>query len=106
MRHAARAEEARLTQVGPVLELVDHHEYARIELAMKRAAGGKRYDVGDADALERVDIGAIVDARRRKPVAAAVACEKHGLRTADAAEPERVRRIAPRRRDRLLSNVL
>ena len=44
---------------------------------MKRPAGGNRDDVGDAGALEGVDIGAIVDRRRREPVAPAVTGQEH-----------------------------
>ena len=80
MRHAARAEEGRLAQIGAIDELVDHHEHARIELPVERPAGGKRDDVGDAGPLQRVDVGAIVDRRRREPVAAAVPGEEDGVR--------------------------
>ena len=56
---------------------------------MERAAGGKSDDVGDADAFQGVDIGAIVDRRGRKAVAAAVAGEEHRLGRPHTAEAQR-----------------
>src|SRR5208337_130322 len=105
-RHASRAEEGGLAQIRAIDELVDHHEHARIEFAMERTAGGKRDDVGDAGALERVDIGAIVDRRRREPVAAAALNKKDGVSVPNAAEAQGVGRFAPRRRYVLLAQIL
>jgi hypothetical protein len=103
---AAAAEEGALAPVGPVHELVDEDEEPGIVLRLKGAAGGHRDQVGDAHALHGVDIGAIVDIRGRKPVPAPVAGQKDHLRCADAADPQHVGRLAPRRRDPLLPHLL
>ena len=96
----------RLPAKGAVDELVDEHEQARIELLLERAAGRNRDDVGDAGPLQRVDIGAVIDAGGRQRMAAPVPGQKHRFRRADPAEAQRVRRLAPGRRDALLANVL
>ena len=78
MRHRdmgdeAGAEEAFLAREGAVDELVRHHEGAGRQFFLQRAAGRDRDHVGDADALQGVDIGAVVDRGRRLDMAAAVA---------------------------------
>ena len=100
MRDAAGPEEAGLALERAVDELIGQHEQAGIEFALVGAAGGDGDDVGDAGALQRVDIGAVVDRRGREAVAAAVTGEEHHLRVADAAETQRVGRLAPGRRRR------
>ena len=52
-------------------------------LLLERAAGGERDEVGHARALERIDIGAVVDVGRRQPVAGVVARQKHDRQTGD-----------------------
>ena len=98
-----RAEVAGLALEGAVDELVGQHEQAGVELALVGAAGGDGDDVGDAGALERVDIGAIVDRRGRVAMAAAVAGEEHDFGLAEMAETQRVRRFAPGRCNALLA---
>ena len=90
MRDAAGSEEAGFAAERAVDELIGEHEQAGIEIAAVGAAGGDGDDVGHAGALERVDVGAIVDGRGAEAVAAAVAGEKHDLCVADAAETQRV----------------
>ena len=84
-------------------ELIRQHEQAGIKLALVGTAGGDGDDVGDAGALQRVDIGAIVDRGGREHMAAAVAGEKHHLGFAEASKTQRVRRLAPRRRHAFLA---
>ena len=55
------AEEALGAREGAIDELVDEHEGAGREILAQRAAGADRDQVGDAGALERVDVGAVVD---------------------------------------------
>ena len=86
MGDAAVAEEARTAQIGAVLELIDHHEHARIEIAVERSTGGNSDDVGDANPFQRIDIGAVIDGRRREAMPAAVASEEHRLRLPNASE--------------------
>ena len=106
MRDAAVAEEAGLAPIGAILELVDHHEHAGIELAVERAAGRERDDVGDAGPLQRVDIGAIIDRRGREAMAPAMARQEHRLRVAHPPEAQRVGGIAPGGGDSLFPQIL
>ena len=106
MRDAAGAEEARLARERAVDELVDQHEKAGIELLLEGAASGDGDDVGDAGPLERVDIGAIVDGRGRKPMALAVAGEEDAFGLAEPAEPQQVGRRSPRGLELLLAHDL
>src|ERR1043166_5801905 len=99
MRRAARAEEALVAGEGAVDELVDDDEIAGCHLLLQAADRRKRDDVGDAAALQRVDIGAEVDLRGRPRMAAAVARQEDHLLPAEAAEAELIRRGAERRCD-------
>ena len=106
MRDAALAEERALALVGAVDELVDQHEGAGRQFLLERAAGRERDEIGDAGALEHVDIGAVVDVGRRQPVALVVAREEHHRQAGDLADAQRRRRLAPRALDALLAHVL
>ena len=106
MRDAARAEERALAPVGAVDELVDQHEGAGRQLLLERAAGGERDEIGDAGALQRVDVGAVVDVGGRQPVALVVARQEHDRQAGDLADAQRRRRLAPRARHPLLAHVL
>ena len=106
MRDAALAEERTLALVGAVDELVDQHEGAGRQLLLERAAGRERDQVGDAGALEHVDIGAVVDVGGRQPVALVVARQEHHRQAGDLADAQRRRRLAPRARDALLAHIL
>ena len=105
MRDAAIAEEGGFTPEGAIDELVDEDEEAGIEFRLERAAGGDGDEIGDAGLFQRIDIGAVIDAGRREPVAASVAGQEHHLGRADLAEAQRVRRLAPRRRDVLFAQI-
>jgi hypothetical protein len=61
VRHQPLAEEALVAGEGAVDELVDHHEMAGRQVLAQRAAGRQRQDVGDADPLQGVDVGAVID---------------------------------------------
>ena len=52
----------------------------RDQFAVERSAGGKSNDVGDPDSFQRVDIGAVIDRRRREAMAPAMTGEEHRLR--------------------------
>ena len=63
-----------LAREGAVDELVDQHEQRpAYSSSLNEPTGRDRDDVGDAGALQRVDIGAVVDVGRRKAMAAPVA---------------------------------
>jgi hypothetical protein len=61
MRHQPLAEERALALVGAVDELVDQDKRTGRQFLLERAAGRQRHQVGDAGALEHVDIGPVVD---------------------------------------------
>ena len=100
MRDAAGPEEALLAREGAVDELVDEHEVPGAQLLAQRATGRERHQVGDPGALQRIDVGAVVDLARRDAVAAPVPRQEHDLDAVDRADAEFVRRLAPGRRDR------
>ena len=110
MRDEAVAEEALLTREGAVDELVDQHEVAGRQFLAERAAGRDRDEIGDAGALHRVDVGAVVDAGGRELVAAAVTRQEADRQAStwsgDLREQDLVGRRAPRARHRLPARVL
>ncbi len=106
VRDAALAEEALLAREGAVDELVDEHEVAGRELILQRAAGGDGHEVGDAGALQCVDVGAVVDVRRRDAMPAPVARQEAERQAVDLGEQDLVGRLAPRARDLLPVRVL
>jgi hypothetical protein len=85
MRDAAGAEEALLAREGAVDELVDDDEVPRRQLLAQRADGGEREDLGAARALQRVDVGAVVQLEGGTRVAAAVARQEDHTASARAA---------------------
>ena len=89
------AEERALAPVGAVDELIDQHEGAGRQFLLERAAGRQRDEVGDAGALEHVDIGAVVDVGRRQPMPLVVARQEHDRQAGDLADAQRRRRLAP-----------
>ena len=97
MSDAAGAEEAFLAREAAVDELVDDHEMSRRQFLFQAADRGEREDVGDAEALHRVDIGAVVQPARRDFMAAAVAGQKHHLHAFEHAAEKFIRRRSPRR---------
>ena len=92
----AIAEEGRGAPDRAVDELVGDNEGAGREVLTERAAGGNRYEIGDADLLQGVDVGAIVDAVRGQAMAAPVTRQKHRLGAADPAEREACRTGHPK----------
>ncbi len=57
-------EKALLAREGAVNELVDHHEVTGRQVLAQRAAGRERQDIGDAGALQGIDVGPVVDRGR------------------------------------------
>ena len=90
VRDAARPEEALLAREGAVDELVDEHEVPGRQLLLQRAAGRDRDQVGDAGALQGIDIGAEVDGRRRQLVAAAMARQEAQRQAVELGEQDLV----------------
>ena len=97
VRHQPGAEEALGAREGAVDELIDDDEGARAEMFAQGADRAHRDDVRHAGALERVDIGAEIDFRRRDLVTAAVTRQEDQLLAVQLAEQEVVRRLAERR---------
>ena len=73
MRDKTAAEETLFARMGAVDELIRHDERAGRQSLAQRTTGRNGNDVGGAGALQRVDIGAVVDRCRRMDMAAAVA---------------------------------
>ena len=105
MRDAAIAEEGGFAPISPIDELVGEDEEARIELRLERAASGDGNEIGDAGLFQRMDVGAVIDAGRRKAMAASVAGQKDHFGRADFAETQGVGRLTPGRRDRLFAQI-
>src|SRR5439155_25941337 len=80
-------------------ELEDDDEMAGRQVLAQRAAGRQGKDVGNTDALQGVDVGAIVDRGGRVEMAAAVARHEHHREPLEFAEQELVRGLAERRGD-------
>ena len=91
--------------MGAVDELVDQHEGAGRQIFLERTAGRERDEVGDAGALEHVDIGAVVDVGGRQAMALAVARQEHHRQAGDVADAQRRRRLSPRALDAPLDDV-
>ena len=95
MRGDTLAEEALLARECAIDELIDDDELAGCEVLPERPDRGDRHDIGHARPLHRVDVGAVVDVRRRQPVAAAVTRKEAKLQPAELGEEDVVRRFAP-----------
>src|SRR5215471_16149282 len=91
VRDQALAEKALRARKSPVDELVYDDEIARNEVLTQAADRGQRDDIGHAASLQRVDIGAEIDFRRRQHMAAAVARQEHDRLTIERAKAEFVR---------------
>jgi len=98
MRDATRSEKALFAGKGAVDELVDQHEIAGREILAQAADRRQRDDVGHAAALQRVDIGAEIDAGRRQGVAAPVSRQEYDRLPAESAKAELVGGLAERAR--------
>src|SRR3546814_1223441 len=72
-----------LAREGAVDELVDDDEGAGREILAQRADGAERHDLGDAGALQGVDVGTGVQRRGRQLVAAAVARQRSEEHTSE-----------------------
>ncbi len=103
---ATRTEERTLAAHGAVHEVVHQHEGAGAQFLAVGAAGRERHEVGHAQLLQRVDVGAVVDLGGRQAVAPAVPRQEHDVRAAGATDAQPVRRLAPGRVDALLAHVL
>ena len=103
MGDATVAEETGLAPIGAVVELIDQNEQAGIELALERAAGGKRDDVGDADTFQRIDIGAVIDPGRRDAMPAPMASQEDRFGGAYLSKTQPVGGLPPRGGDALLT---
>jgi hypothetical protein len=97
MAHEPFAEEALLPGEGPVDELVHDHERSGWKLLAQRADRADRNDVGHAEALERVDVGAVVDPGGRDAMTAAMTGQEGDAAAPELADQELVRRLAERR---------
>src|SRR3546814_15043870 len=78
------------SDLGAVDELVDDDEGAGREILAQRADGAERHDLGDAGALQGVDVGTGVQRRGRQLVAAAVARQEHQPLAVQLAAQQRI----------------
>src|SRR6185312_12845186 len=88
MRDEPAAEKALAPRKGAIDELINQHEGAGRQLRLEAAHRGQRDEVGDAGPLQRIDIGAVVDLRRRDAMAAAMARQEDDARTGERAEAQ------------------
>src|SRR5205823_11568776 len=106
VRDEPRPEEALLARMGAVDELIDDDERAGRKLLLERATGGNRNYIGNAGALQGIDVGAVVDGGGRLHVTAAMTRQEHHLYAGKPSEQQFVRRRAPRALDALPARVL
>ena len=97
MRHDAFAEEALLAREAAIDELVDDDEVSGRQFRLQAADRRQRQHVGDTGALQCVDVGAIVEVRRRQRVSTSVSWQKHAAYISETSEQQCIRRHAPRR---------
>ena len=95
----AGVEKALLAGEGAVDELIDEDEVAGRDVILQAAHRAQRDDVGHARALQRIDIGAVVDRAWRQRVTAPVARQEHHVSICEAAEEKRIRRSPEGRAD-------
>src|SRR5260370_42621308 len=76
------------------------------QTAAQRSAGRERQDVGDAGALQGIDVGAVVDRSRGMAVPAAVAWNENDVEAVQNPEQELVGCLAERRGDPAPRRVL
>ena len=85
----AAFDKAAFAAVGVVDQIVRQQQFAGAEAVVQRAHGGYRHDAAHADAVQRPDIGAVVDQLRGDGVVQAVSAEKHHRPAADFAFQKR-----------------
>ena len=90
----------------PVDELVADDELAEPEIGLQRTRGAGPDDPPHAHLAHRPDVRAVGDLRRRQLVASAVPRQERDPAAADLADRERRRRLAERRVDLDLLDVL
>ena len=105
MRHATRTEKALLPCEGAVDELIDDDEGAGRQVLAQRANRRDRDEIGYANALQHIDIGAVVNVRRRVNMARPVARHERNGQAADLAKMHIGRGLPPRRGNRLRALV-
>ena len=95
MGDAAFAKEAFLAREGPVNELIYNDKIAGGHLFAKASAGRNRDHIGDTNAFQRVDVGAIRHRAGRMHMAPPVARQKGHFHAVQSARQDLVRRRAP-----------
>src|SRR5579884_2223388 len=96
MSDTAPAKEGALPLVRAVDELIDDHKAAWRQFFLERAARRQRDEIGNPGPLEHIDIGAVIDVRRRMAMTLVVARQKHDRQPGQFADPQRCRWLAPR----------
>src|SRR5262249_54771291 len=71
------AEKTRRTPKGSIDELIGHHQVARRKILAHAAGRADRHQELDAELLETIDVGAVVNFARQQAMAAAVAREEN-----------------------------
>ena len=101
MRDAAGTEEGFVARDRAVDELIGQHEFARLVFFLQRAYGGNGNEIGDAGALQGIDIGAVIDFTRRDCMPAPVTRKKSHRQSVQFREEDLIGRRSPRTGDRL-----
>ena len=102
VRHQAFAEKRRDAPAGAVEELIGNDEIERTMLFLERADRAQRDDALHAERFHAVDVGAKVELRGRRAMAASVPRQERDLFPGERAHHIVVRRRAPGRVDHLL----
>src|SRR5579864_8652364 len=106
MRNETAAEETLFPCMRAIDELVGKHEMPGRQVFAKRSASRDRNNVRAAGALKSVDVGAVIDRRRRMDVASPVARQENHFDARKPAEKKLVRDLAPGRVNALPARIL
>ena len=82
------AEETLRPRMGEIDQPIDRNEHPRLEPVPERPCRADGHNGAAADAFQRIDIGAVIDAGRRRRMAASVARKKRHGQTPRRAEQD------------------
>ena len=89
-----------------IVELVGDKKIERLQILLQRADRADGDDPLHAKLLHGMDVGAIIDFRREKAMAARMSCEERDALSLERPHDERIRRGAERSLDAQLARVL
>ena len=106
MRDNPIAEEAFLPRKAAVDKLIHNHEMPRRQFRLQAADRRQRQNIGHAGPLQRVDIGAVIQMRRRDRMPAAMPGQEHATHPGQPPEQQLIRRRTPGGGDRTPGFIL